>query len=92
MDDCSGFLINRTLNRKSDLAKVGNALIKRLKAENKITMGSIRCDNTGENKKINEMCIDQDLVVKFECNAVGTPQQNGRVERKFATLQLYNAI
>ena len=86
MDDRSGFLINRFLKKKSDLAKVGTTLIKRLKTENKITVDTIRCDNAGENKKMEEMCIDQDLGVRFEYTAVGTPQQNGRVERKFATL------
>ena len=49
-------------------------------------MDIIRCDNAGENKKMEEMCIDQDLGIKFEYTAVRTPQQNGRVERKFATL------
>ena len=33
-----------------------------------------------------EACIEQGLGTKFEYTAVGTPQQNGRVERKFATL------
>ena len=86
MDDSSGFLINRFLKNKSDLAKVGTTLIKRLKTENKITVDTIKCDNAGENKKMEEMCINQDLGVKFEYTAVGTSQQNGRLERKFATL------
>ena len=85
MDDSTGFLIIRFLKKKSDLAKVGTTLIKRLKTENKITMGTIRCDNMGENKKMEEMSINQDLGVRFEYTSVGTPQQNGRVERKFAT-------
>ena len=61
-------------------------MVKRLKTENKITVSSIRRDNAGENKKMEEMCIDQDLEVSFEYTSVGTPQQNVRVERKFTTL------
>ena len=86
MDESSGFLINRFLKKKSNLVKVGTTLIKRLKTENKITVDTIRCDNAGENKKMEEMYIDQDLEVKFEYTVVGTTQQNGRVQRKFATL------
>ena len=70
MDDNTGFLINSFQN-KSDLAKVGTTLIKRLKTEN---------------KKMEELSINQDLGVRFEYTSVGTPQQNGRVERKIATL------
>ena len=65
---------------------MGTTLVKRLKTENKITVSSIRRDNAGENKKMEEMCIDQDLEVSFEYTSVGTPQQNGRVEREFTTL------
>ena len=45
-----------------------------------------KCDNAGENKKMDDACIEQKMGIKFEYTAVGTPQQNGRVERKFATL------
>ena len=33
-----------------------------------------------------EACDKLGLGTKFEYTAVGTPQQNGRIERKFATL------
>ena len=58
MDDSSDFLINRFLKKKSNLAKMGTTLLKRLKAENKIIMNTIRCDNAGENKKMEEMSIN----------------------------------
>ena len=86
MDDCSGFLINQFLAHKSDLAKKGTLLLKRLKDQHGIKVQTIRCDNAGENKKMEEACVEQGLGTKFEYTAVGTPQQNGRVERKFATL------
>ena len=35
---------------------------------------------------MDDACIEQRMGIKFEYTAVGTPQHNGRVERKFATL------
>ena len=86
MDDCSCFLINRLLKKKSDLAKDGTRLIKRCKTINKIILSNMRCDNAGKKKKKEEMCTNQGMGVKFEYTAVGMPRQNGRNERKFATL------
>jgi hypothetical protein len=44
-------------------------------------------DNSGENVKLREK-VDEypDLKIKFEYTAPHTPQQNGKIERKFATL------
>ena len=47
----------------------------------------IRCDNAGENLKFKENAdADENLELTFEFTAPGTPQQNGKIERKFATL------
>ena len=46
----------------------------------------IQCDNSGENNKLEELCRKDGLGITFEYTAPGTPQQNGRVEQKFATL------
>lgn len=47
----------------------------------------IRCDNSGENRKLQEVVrADRDLKITFEFTAPHTPQQNGKVERKFQTL------
>ena len=86
MDDHSGFLISRFLKQKSDLAEQGSMLIKVLGNQQRINVKIVRCDNAGENKKMEEACAKMGLATKFEYTAVGTPQQNGRVERKFATL------
>ena len=56
MDDCSGFLINRFLREKSDLARQGSMLIKKLNDQHGIKIKVIRCDNAGENKKMEEAC------------------------------------
>ena len=86
MDDNSGFLISKFLKQKSDLAREGLMLMKRLKDQYRIEIKIIRCDNAGENKKMDDACIEQRMGIKFEYTAVGTHQQNGRVERKFSTL------
>ena len=46
----------------------------------------IRCDNAGENKKLEEKCDTQGLGISFEYTATGAPQQNAYVERAFPTL------
>ena len=49
-------------------------------------MKYLRCDNIGENLKTNQECLEECFSVTFEFIAVNTPQQNGRVERRYATL------
>ena len=43
-------------------------------------------DNAGENKMLVKICDQNEMGIKFEYSAPGTPQQNGVVERAFATL------
>jgi hypothetical protein len=47
---------------------------------------TIRCDDAGENKMLETLCVRVPLGIHFEYTAPGTPQYNGCVERKFATL------
>ena len=49
-------------------------------------MKTIRCDNAGENRKLKEILDLEGFNIKFEFTAPYTPQQNGVVERAFATL------
>ena len=46
----------------------------------------IRCDNAGENLATERLCRKEGLGIEFEYTAPNSPQQNGRVERRFATL------
>lgn len=46
----------------------------------------VRCDNAGENKAFEKECLKQGLNITFEYTSRNTPQQNGQVERAFATL------
>ena len=45
-----------------------------------------KCDNAGENNATKELFEENGLGIKFELTARETPQQNGMVERAFATL------
>jgi transposase InsO family protein len=47
---------------------------------------TIRCDNAPENKQLEAMIKREKLGIRFEYTAPATPQQNGVVERRFATL------
>jgi hypothetical protein len=47
----------------------------------------IRCDNSGENKDIQQEIIQiPKIKVQFKFKAPDTPQQNGKIDRKLATL------
>jgi transposase InsO family protein len=46
----------------------------------------IRLDNSGENKSFHQKVQRSNYNINFEITAPGTPQQNGKVERAFATL------
>ena len=74
------------LRHKSETARVVLKFIKKLMNEEGINVEIIRCDNAGENYKLKEVLENENMGIKFEFTAVDTPQQNGKVERKFATL------
>jgi len=60
--------------------------IKDLKATYGLSIKIIRCDNAGENVKLQETCKNEGLGIHFEYTALGTPQQNGGVKHRFQTL------
>jgi hypothetical protein len=47
---------------------------------------TIRLDNAGENGALEHLCNNVSPQIQFEYTSPGTPQYNGHVERKFATL------
>ena len=57
-----------------------------MKGEHGIQVKIIRCDNAGENKALETDSDKNDLGIIFENTALGTPQQNGVVERAFVTV------
>lgn len=65
-------------------------LVTDLKASHNVVVKHIRCDNAGENRDTNTYLRQAGKGVKFEFTSSDTPQHNGAVERRFATL--YNRI
>jgi hypothetical protein len=72
------------LKNKSDLKSKVMTLLTDLKIAG-INVKYIRCDDFGDNKALFEACQAQGYGVKFEFSVPRTPQQNGKVERKFQT-------
>ena len=57
-----------------------------MKAWNKEMGIYLRCDNSSENKMLATEAKAKGMNVIFEFTAPGTPEENGKVERTFATL------
>ena len=60
--------------------------IKNLKSKYNLEVQQLWCDNAGENQAFEWACNQEGLGINFEYIAPGTPQQNGHVVCKFATL------
>jgi hypothetical protein len=90
VDDCADFCWSIFVRNKKDMSLQVVRLLKDLisnhKYNTKYVVKKIRCDNAGENKLLEQMSIDNLLGIKFEYISPGSPQFNGRVERKFAIL------
>ena len=74
------------LKRKSDQIELLPVWMKELKAKYGIDIKYVRLDNSGENRSLQRECTKQNLGIKFEFTAPGTPQQNSVAERKIPTL------
>jgi len=72
---------------RSDTAEVMMRFIRIQRKRGNMTVKIIRCDNSGENQSFEEEALNStDLNLKFEYTAPYTPEQNGKVERKYQTL------
>ena len=60
--------------------------IKNMGKKYKIYIRKIRLDKSGENRKLQQKCDEENLAIRFEFTAPGPPQQNSVVERKFPTI------
>ncbi len=86
-DDFTDYVWSFFLKEKSQLADVFMKWLNTVQKETKLKIGKIRCDNSGENRKLQGLIqMDSKLKIKFEFTAPYTPQQNGKIERKFSTL------
>ena len=81
-DNCWSYF----LKYKSETSKEIIEFVKELKARENKEVKYIRCDNAGENWKVEEKLCKLGFGITFEYTAPNTPQHNGVVERKFATL------
>ena len=81
---------SRFVKKKSDLTESMETFFNMLEKQGKIIstiLITIRLDNAGENTKLQDEMNMSKWNVKFEFTAPNTPQQNGKAERKFATLK-----
>ena len=62
------------------------SLIQDLKQNHGVDVQTIRCDNAGENKDTETHLRQSGFPIRFEYTSSNTPQHNGVVERRFATL------
>ena len=92
VDECTKFCWSRFIKKKSDLKTEMMRILEDI--ENiclikKVSMKNVhlRCDNAGENKSLHDDLKTKKPHIKFEFTSPKTPQQNGVVERAFATLK-----
>jgi hypothetical protein len=86
LDDHTDLFVSHCLRAKSHLGGRLVQTLKTFKTKLNHTPKYIRCDDAPENHKAEELCMKEGINVQFEYTAPGTPQRNGRIERKFATL------
>ena len=86
LDDRTGYHWSFFVKHKSDLSKHVECLVTHLKEYYKIHIRNVRCDDAGENKALQTYLSEKGHGVGFEYTGPNSPQFNGRVERKFATL------
>jgi transposase InsO family protein len=87
MDEFTHYLWSYFLPSKDYVTDRLMPFLRRLHVSQDLNIRYIRCDNAPENRMLQQACYeDPDLNITFEYTAPGTPQQNGKIERKFATL------
>jgi hypothetical protein len=84
VDDYTDYCWSIFLKNKTDLKSKFMTLLTDLKIAG-INLKYIRCDDSGENKALFGACQAQGYGVKFKFSGPRTPQQNGKVKRKFQT-------
>lgn len=86
MDEATQKKFSMFLKQKSDVKEKFIPLLKELQDTYGTWVHHIRCDNVGENRALEDACINKELGIIFQYTAPRTTQQNGIVERAFATL------
>ena len=87
-DENTNMLWSLFLKSKSEVKTYLVPLLKKIHHETGVMFKVIRCDNAPEHVKLQRAVEDDHLITtKIEFTAPYTPQMNGVVERKFATLR-----
>ena len=86
VDEATKYKKSFFLKKKNEQVEPIIDWIKALRARHKIQVDIIRCDNAGENMVLERESDKKELGIIFEYTALGTPQQNGVVERAFVTV------
>jgi hypothetical protein len=86
-DAFTSYLWSYFLKHKSDLPSTMIDWLYQVKKELKLAIKTICLDNSGANMTFHKLIqFKPEFHIKFEFTAPGTPHQNGKVERAFATL------
>jgi hypothetical protein len=88
MGEYTNFLCSYFMKTKDKQVSIIIKHIRMLQNEPKIKVKYLQCDNSGENYDIQNYLRERSprMRCKFEFTALDSPQQNGKVERKFAAL------
>jgi len=86
VDDATDYCFSIFLKSKDQLGSAMIRLIKELKSKYNIIVHKIQCDNSSENVTFKNKAKEEGLGLNFKFTACQMPQQNGCVERKYATL------
>jgi len=86
VDEATHMKFSMFLKQKSEVKESFVPFLKELRHTYGNKIEHIRCENAGENLALEDLCIEKDLGIIFEYTAPGMPQQNGVVERAFATM------
>jgi hypothetical protein len=87
MYDYTNYSWSFFLTHKDDLPPVMMQWLRQVTYQCMIKIKCFRCDTSGENKSFQTLLKKKwKQYVKFESTAPSTPQQNGKIERKLATL------
>jgi hypothetical protein len=76
------------LKHRDDQYENLNTFIKHMKSR-QTPITYIQCDKSGENNYFHKLVKENGFNIKFEFTSPHTPQQNCRVERKFAIMYRY---
>jgi hypothetical protein len=89
-DNCTRMCWSFFVAAKSKMLDQVMLLIKKLQSNQhfkiKHIVKTIRCDDAGENKMLEQKCIQHQHGIHFEYTGPDTPQYNGRAEHIFSTL------